>query len=1166
MVNSINTNIAAYFAQANISRASDMSSSSVARLSSGNRIVRASDDVAGLSIGTSLRTSVSALRTALVNASQGSSLLQVADGALSQVTEILQRQRAIAFQAGSGTLQNSDRVFLNQEFQALTSEVDRLTGSTNFNGVRLLNGSLTSAAGINSNTNASTGGELRLNFSDLITAGESVIVGGVTMVGLNAASTDPRGFVVTADINTTLQNLANALNNLASNATYGTSVGQGIYSVDGNALVVKSRTGGALSNNFTSSSVATGQSLNGLGSAAVGTASGDDITVNLANSGFVVGQRVVFNGMSAIGGITLSGEYVVTAVSGSSFTIDQSGSPANTTNVNQGVNAIVYAATAAYTSSVSYGEANFNTGGSSFSLFSTTGATSATTVVSANTAAAGTPFANGDSITATVNGVSKTLYTFGAAGDSGARTLRDVVDGINANFANTGFKAALTYSGGGYNIRLSYAGNASNVVIDYGTNYVGTNYAVAGQGLGTTAANAATTATTATRALFGTSYIDVLNTASTVANLTTSVVGTDATAPFAVGNTITLNMNGRSEILYTIAAGNTLTNIVSGINARTADTGVVAMISGTSGAYNIRLFVSDSAASPTVTGRTNDVITVSSATALGSGTVNAATAGTIDSSTVLVRNSNFALAGGLDNGISAGSVSVTGSVGDSILTSLAQTRANSSLIFTTNATANDTITLGGKVFTFTSNTTRAVDEILIGASVSETIDNLINTLRSYLANGNATTAEAYQLNQMEFARSGNTFTVTGKGLGNITTINGANATIARSNTTGTSLTSGAFNNASSTYGVDVTGITNADFRGVLQGFQATYTGTADTVNLSIKIGNYTYTARNLDTTVSSNTRVRLYSDTVDGKNGGYFDIQLASGAVTSGFSDQAGADAIASRLNVAFTTLTFRQERQVSSYNGTQGISSNGTIIGSLVGTRVSAQVNDFSSLRLSDIKVTAPTGSATDAKISLLINGVNYTTTAGLGSKLGANQTFRLVSEVDANQYLEFTTGSTSIDISSAANAAAVETALKEAFGATSGSAALSFQIGSAATDILSVSIGDATTDSLFNGEVLDVLSQQSATRAAAVLEAALQKVTSIRADVGALQSRFNFASANIQIAVQNQDAAQSQLLDTDIASESTSYATSQVKLQAGISVLAQANQQLQALLKLIG
>ncbi len=1161
MVNSINTNIAAYFAQANISRASDMSSSSVARLSSGNRIVRASDDVAGLSIGTSLRTSVSALRTALVNASQGSSLLQVADGALSQVTEILQRQRAIAFQAGSGTLQNSDRVFLNQEFQALTSEVDRLTGSTNFNGVRLLNGSLTSAAGINSNSNASTGGELRLNFNDLITAGESVIVGGVTMVGLNAASTDPRGFVVTADINTTLQNLANALNNLASNATYGTSVGQAIYSVDGNSLVVKSRTGGTLSNAFTSSSVATGQSLNGLGSAAVGTASGDDITINLANSGFVVGQRVVFNGMSAIGGITLTGEYVVTAVSGSNFTIDQAGTPSNTTNVNQGANAIVYAATAAYTSSVSYGEATFNTGGSSFSLFSTTGATSATTVVSAATAAAATPFQSGNSLTATVGGVTKTLFTFGSA-----NTIKDVVDGINANFANTGFKAALTYSGGGYNIRLSYAGNASNVIIDYGSNFVGTNYAVAGQGIGTTAANGATTATTATRALFGTSYIDVLNTASGVANLTTSVVGTDATAPFAVGNTITLTMNGKSQVLYTIAAGNTLTDIVSGINSRSADTGVTAIVSGTTGAYNIRLFVSDSAASPTVAGRTNDVITVSSATALGSGTVNSATVGTIDSSTVLVRNSNFGLAGGRDNGISAGSVSITGSVGDSILTALAQTRANTSLIFTSNASANDTITLGGKVFTFTSNTTRGVDEILIGSTISETIDNLINTLRSYLANGNATTAEAFQLNQMEFARVGNTFTVTGKGLGNITTINGANATIARSNTTGTSLTSGTFNNASSTYGVDVSGITNAAFRGVLQGFQATYTGTADTVNLSIKIGDFTYTANNLDTTVSANTRVRLYSNTVDGKNGGYFDIQLASGAVANGFSDQAGADAIASRLNVAFTTLTFRQERQISSYNGTQGISSNGTIIGSLVGTRVSAQVNDFSSLRLSDIKVTAPSGSATDAKISLLINGVSYSTTAGLGSKLGANQTFRLVSEVDANQYLEFTTGNTTIDISSAANAAAVETALKDAFGATSGSAALSFQIGSSATDTLAVSIGDATTDSLFSGEVLDVLSQASATRAAAVLDAALQKVTSIRADVGALQSRFNFASANIQIAVQNQDAAQSQLLDTDIASESTSYATSQVKLQAGISVLAQANQQLQALLKLIG
>ncbi|PZP85684.1 MAG: hypothetical protein DI582_05065 [Azospirillum brasilense] len=141
-LNSINTNIAAYSAQGNISKASNMASASIARLSSGNRITKASDDVAALSIGTSLRTSVTTLKTALLNANQGSSLLQVADGALSQLSEILQRQKAIATQASSGSVGDAERGFLNQEFQALTNEINRISSSTNFNGVKLINGGL----------------------------------------------------------------------------------------------------------------------------------------------------------------------------------------------------------------------------------------------------------------------------------------------------------------------------------------------------------------------------------------------------------------------------------------------------------------------------------------------------------------------------------------------------------------------------------------------------------------------------------------------------------------------------------------------------------------------------------------------------------------------------------------------------------------------------------------------------------------------------------------------------------------------------------------------------------------------------------------------------------------------------------------------------------------
>ena len=145
-LNSINTNVAAYYAQANISKANSMSATSIGRLSSGERIVNASDDVAGLAAGTSLATTVTTLRAALTNASQGSSLLQVADGALAEITDMLQRQKSLAVQAGSGSLTDVERGFLDQEFQALATEIDRLASATTFNGVQLLNGT-----GINTN-------------------------------------------------------------------------------------------------------------------------------------------------------------------------------------------------------------------------------------------------------------------------------------------------------------------------------------------------------------------------------------------------------------------------------------------------------------------------------------------------------------------------------------------------------------------------------------------------------------------------------------------------------------------------------------------------------------------------------------------------------------------------------------------------------------------------------------------------------------------------------------------------------------------------------------------------------------------------------------------------------------------------------------------------------
>ncbi len=142
MSNSINTNIAAYYAQGNIDTASRAAALNVARLSSGNAIIQASDNVAALAVGTSLATQVSTLQTAQTNASAANSLLQVADGAVAQIQSILQTMESVANQAQSGSLTDTNRGFLDQEFQALTSEINSLAKGTQFNGVNLIDGSI----------------------------------------------------------------------------------------------------------------------------------------------------------------------------------------------------------------------------------------------------------------------------------------------------------------------------------------------------------------------------------------------------------------------------------------------------------------------------------------------------------------------------------------------------------------------------------------------------------------------------------------------------------------------------------------------------------------------------------------------------------------------------------------------------------------------------------------------------------------------------------------------------------------------------------------------------------------------------------------------------------------------------------------------------------------
>ena len=120
-------------------------SQSVERISSGIRINKASDDAAGLAISESLRSDIRSLRQAVRNANDGVSLLNVTEGALNESSSILIRLRELASQASTGTVGSTERQTIQLEFSALRSEVDRIAATTEFNGIKLVDGSLASS-------------------------------------------------------------------------------------------------------------------------------------------------------------------------------------------------------------------------------------------------------------------------------------------------------------------------------------------------------------------------------------------------------------------------------------------------------------------------------------------------------------------------------------------------------------------------------------------------------------------------------------------------------------------------------------------------------------------------------------------------------------------------------------------------------------------------------------------------------------------------------------------------------------------------------------------------------------------------------------------------------------------------------------------------------------
>lgn len=137
----VTTNIASINAQQNLNRSQRGMERSYAQLASGSRITKAADDAAGLSISETLKSTIRGYTQAQRNANDGISMVQVAEGGLGEISNILTRLRELGVQAASDTVGNTERGFINKEVQQLLSEVDRIAMSTRFGKTQLLDGS-----------------------------------------------------------------------------------------------------------------------------------------------------------------------------------------------------------------------------------------------------------------------------------------------------------------------------------------------------------------------------------------------------------------------------------------------------------------------------------------------------------------------------------------------------------------------------------------------------------------------------------------------------------------------------------------------------------------------------------------------------------------------------------------------------------------------------------------------------------------------------------------------------------------------------------------------------------------------------------------------------------------------------------------------------------------
>ena len=225
MPSSINTNVSALNAQNAMTKNARSMSTTMEQLSTGTRVNSAKDDAAGLAIGQNMTAQVRGLNQAVRNLNDGVNLLQTAEGALNETTNMLQRMRELAVQSASGTYSNTQRSYLQTEFSALNSQIDKISSETTWNGYTVLTGT----------TGGTTTGTF--SFQSGQTSGQTIDVAlgsmGTSGLGLTATASTGVSISSAASASATIAYIDSALNTVNSQrATIGAAINRMTYAAD----------------------------------------------------------------------------------------------------------------------------------------------------------------------------------------------------------------------------------------------------------------------------------------------------------------------------------------------------------------------------------------------------------------------------------------------------------------------------------------------------------------------------------------------------------------------------------------------------------------------------------------------------------------------------------------------------------------------------------------------------------------------------------------------------------------------------------------------------------------------------------------------------------------------------------------------------------------------